>query len=311
MSPQASSALLAGVELGGSKCICVLGTGPHDIRTQVELPTRSPEDTLCRIEAVLDDWFAERASFAALGLAAFGPLDLRRDSPHFGWIARTVKPGWSDIELLGRFARRYPGPTGMDTDVNAAARAEGRWGDAQGLADFVYVTVGTGIGAGVIINGWPVCGANHTEVGHIRIVRSPGDDFAGVCPFHGDCLEGLAAGPAIAARSRGEPGSVSAADPLWGHVAHALAQLCQTLVLTAGPRRIFLGGGVMVRQPQLLAMIRERLQRSLNHYIGTEEVGAGIDRFIVPPGLGAAVGPLGALAVAADQLAGTCGKRPA
>jgi len=311
MSAQASSSLLAGVELGGSKCICVLGTGAHDIHTQVELPTQSPEHTLCKIEAVLDDWRARQSSFSALGLAAFGPLDMRHDSPHFGWVARTVKPGWSDTELLGRFARRYPVPTGIDTDVNAAARAEARWGGAQGLADFVYVTVGTGIGAGVIVNGLPVSGANHTEVGHIRIVRSPADDFAGVCPFHGDCLEGLAAGPAIAARSHGEPGRLSAADPVWGHVAHALAQLCQTLVLTAGPRRIFLGGGVMVRQPQLFAMIRERLQSSLNHYVGTEELGAGIDRFIVPSGLGAAVGPLGALAVAADQLTRTCGKRPA
>jgi fructokinase len=265
---------------------------------------------LREIEAVLDDWHGREVSFAALGLAAFGPLDLRRESPRFGWVARTVKPGWSDTELLNRFARRYQLPTGIDTDVNAAARAEGRWGDAQGLADFVYVTVGTGIGAGVIINGLPVAGANHTEVGHIRVVRSPADDFAGVCPFHGDCLEGLAAGPAIAARAHGEPGRLSAADPVWGHVAHALAQLCQTLVLTAAPRRIFLGGGVMLRQPQLFAMIRARLQQSLNHYIATEELGAGIDRFIVPSGLGAAVGPLGALAVAADLPAGTCGKRP-
>jgi fructokinase len=311
MSAQQSGAPLAGVELGGSKCICILGAGPRDIVARVELPTQSPEITLREIEAVLDDWYAREVSFSALGLAAFGPLDLRPESPRFGWIARTVKPGWSDTELLGRFARRYPLPTGIDTDVNAAARAEGRWGDAQGLADFVYVTVGTGIGAGVIINGSPVAGANHTEVGHIRIVRSPADDFAGVCPFHGDCLEGLAAGPAIAARSHGEPARLSAADPVWGHVAHALAQLCQTLVLIAAPRRIFLGGGVMVRQPQLFAMIRERLQHSLNHYVGTEELGAGIDRFIVPPGLGAAAGPLGALAVAADQLAGAYGKRSA
>jgi fructokinase len=251
---------------------------------------------------VLDDWYAEPPSFAALGVAAFGPLDLRRDSPHFGWVARTVKPGWSDTELRGRFARRYAVPTGIDTDVNAAARAEGRWGDARDLADFVYVTVGTGIGAGVIINGLPVSGANHTEVGHIRIARLPGDEFAGVCPFHGDCLEGLAAGPAIAARAQRDPASLAPDDPTWGYVAHALAQLCQTLVLTSGPRRIFLGGGVMLRQPQLFAMIRERLQRSLNGYVANDEVGRDIDRFIVPSVLGAAVGPLGALAVAAAKM---------
>jgi fructokinase len=302
MAPQASVPLLAGVELGGTKCICILGTGFRDIRAQVELPTQAPEPTLAAIATVLDGWRAAGWEFSALGLAAFGPLDLRRDSPRYGWVATTVKPGWSDTELLGRFARRYRTPTGIDTDVNAAARAEGRWGDAQGLADYVYVTVGTGIGAGVIVNGRPVCGANHTELGHIRIVRMPGDHFAGVCPFHGDCLEGIAAGPAIAARSQRDPGTLLPEDPTWEPVAHALAQLCQTLVLTTGPRRIFLGGGVMVGQPQLFAMIRPRLQASLNGYITTDETGAGIDRFIVPSALGLTVGPLGALAVAADQL---------
>jgi fructokinase len=294
--------LLAGVELGGTKCICILGSGPERIRAQVELPTRAPQLTLAAIEAVLDGWRAQGWHFSALGLAAFGPLNLRRDSPRFGWMARTVKAGWSDTELLGRMARRYQIPTGLDTDVNAAARAEGRWGGAQGLADYVYVTVGTGIGAGVISNGLPVAGANHPEVGHIRIVRMPGDHFAGVCPFHGDCLEGLAAGPAIAARSHREPGALSPQDPTWEPIAHALAQLCQTLVLTTGPRRIFLGGGVMVGQPQLFALIRPRLQASLNGYIATEETAAGIDGFIVPSALGPRVGPLGALAVAADQL---------
>jgi fructokinase len=292
---------LAGVELGGTKCICILGMGPQDIRARVELPTQAPATTLPAIEAVLDEWRAARLNFSALGLAAFGPLNLRHDSPHYGWVSRTVKAGWSDTELLERFARRYPVPTGIDTDVNAAARAEGRWGGAQGLRDFVYVTVGTGIGAGVIVDGRPVSGAHHTELGHIRIVRMPGDDFPGVCPFHGDCLEGLASGPAIAARAQRDPTDLAPDDPAWGFVAHALAQLCQTLVLSVGPRRIFLGGGVMLRQPQLFGMIRGRLQSSLNGYLDIEEVGPGIERFIVPSGLGAAVGPLGALAVAADQ----------
>jgi fructokinase len=297
--------LLAGVELGGTKCICILGSGPERIRAQVELPTRAPQVTLAAIEAVLDGWRAQEWHFSALGVAAFGPLNLRRDSPRFGWMARTVKAGWSDTELLGRMARRYQIPTGLDTDVNAAARAEGRWGGAQGLADYVYVTVGTGIGAGVIVNGLPVSGANHPELGHIRIVRMPGDHFAGVCPFHGDCLEGLAAGPAIAGRSHRDPGTLLPQDPTWEPIAHALAQLCHTLVLTCGPRRIFLGGGVMVGQPQLFALIRARLQASLNGYIATEETGAGIDRFIVPSALGPMVGPLGALALAADQLVRT------
>jgi fructokinase len=302
MGTPESLPLLAGVELGGTKCICILGSGPCDIRAQIELPTRTPASTLQAIDGVFDDWRARSLDFSAIGLAAFGPLNLRSDSPHYGWIARTVKPEWSDTELLGRFARRYRLPIGIDTDVNAAALAEGRWGGAHDLTDFVYVTVGTGIGAGVIINGRPVAGANHTEVGHIRIARLPGDAFAGVCPFHGDCLEGLAAGPAIAARAQRDPADLAPDDPVWGYVAHALAQLCQTLVLTSGPRRIFLGGGVMSGQPQLFAMIRARLQRSLNGYVANDEVGCDIDRFIVPSALGAAVGPLGALAVAATKV---------
>ncbi len=300
-SAAAGGQLLAGVELGGTKCRCILGTGPRDIRAQVQLATQDPSVTLPGVEAVLDGWRARGSEFAALGLAAFGPLNLRRDLPRYGWVARTVKADWSGTELLGRFARRYGLPVGIDTDVNAAALAEGRWGGAQGLADFVYLTVGTGIGAGVISNGRPVSGASHAELGHIRIARLPGDDFPGVCPFHGDCVEGLAAGPAIAARAGRDPAGLSADHPVWGPVAHALAQLCQVLVLGACPRRIFLGGGVMQGQPQLFAMIRARLQRSLNGYLDLDEVGAGIDGFIVPSALGAAVGPLGALAVAADQ----------
>ncbi len=301
MQPAAGAPLLAGVELGGTKCICILGVDPSDIRAQVELPTQSPTVTLQAIETVLDGWAAAGLHYSAMGLAAFGPLNLRPDTPRHGWIARTVKAGWSDTELLPRFVRRYPVPTGIDTDVNAAARAEGRWGAARGLKDFVYVTVGTGIGAGIIVNGRTVNGAHHPELGHIRIARLPGDDFAGVCPFHGDCLEGLASGPAIAARAHCDPADLAPDDPAWGPVAHALAQLCQALVLSTGPRRIFLGGGVMVRQPQLFGMIRQCLQSSLNGYLAIDEVGPGIDRFIVPSALGAAVGPLGALAVAADQ----------
>jgi fructokinase len=301
MAPAASLPLLAGVELGGTKCICILGTGPLDIRAQVELPTQAPESTLAAVARVLEGWRAAGQDFSALGLAAFGPLDLRRDSPRYGWVATTVKSGWSDTELLGRFARRFGTPTGIDTDVNAAALAEGRWGGAQGLSDFVYVTVGTGIGAGVIVNGRPAVGANHSELGHIRVVRTAGDDFPGTCPFHGDCVEGLAAGPAIRARARREAADLAADDPIWAHVAHPLAQLCQALVLGTGPRRIFLGGGVMVHQPQLFGMIRHSLQRSLNGYLGNRELGADIADFIVPSALGAAVGPLGALAVAAEQ----------
>ncbi len=171
-----------------------------------------------------------------------------------------------------------------------------------------YVTVGTGVGAGVIVKGCPAVGANHAELGHIRVVRSAGDEFPGNCPFHGDCVEGLAAGPAIRARAQREAAELAPDDPIWAQVAHPLAQLCQALVLTTGPRRIFFGGGVMLHQPQLFGMIREALQRSLNGYLTTRELGADLAGFIVPSALGATVGPLGALAVAAAHLKN--GKRP-
>jgi len=301
MASSVAHPLTAGIEFGGTKCICILGTGPQEIREQVVVPTQTPQATLAALCAVLDGWGAGPSGFSALGLAAFGPLDLRPDSPHFGSLATTVKPGWSHTPLLQHFAARYRVPTAIDTDVNAAALAEGRWGGARGLEDFAYVTVGTGVGAGVIVAGRPVRGAHHTELGHIRIARLSGETFAGNCPFHGDCVEGLAAGPAIRERTGREPAELGADDPVWVSVAHALAQLCQALVLATGPRRIILGGGIMVHRPQLFAMIRERLRHSLNGYLDIPELGADLAGFIVPSALGAAVGPLGALALAAMQ----------
>ena len=189
---------------------------------------------------------------------------------------------------------------GFDTDVNGAALAEGRWGAAKGLDDFAYVTVGTGIGVGLIVRGKSVFGMNHTELGHIRVARKAGDTFAGMCPFHGDCIEGLASGPAIEARA-GQPASQLPPDhPAWEFVAHGLAQLLHTMVLTTAPQRIFLGGGVMSGQEHLFERIQQELKRSLNRYVEAPQLEHGLAQFIVPPGLGPMAGPLGALALAAD-----------
>ncbi len=191
-------------------------------------------------------------------------------------------------------------PVGFDTDVNGAALAEGRWGAARGLDDFAYVTVGTGIGVGTIVRGRSVFGMNHTELGHIRVARKPGDKFPGVCPFHGDCIEGLASGPAIEARA-GMPASQLPPDhPAWDFVAHGLGQLMHTMVLTTAPSRIFLGGGVMSAQTHLFERIQQELKRSLNRYVEAPELEQGLAQFLVPPGLGTMAGPLGALALAAD-----------
>jgi fructokinase len=296
----APSKLLAGVELGGTKCVCILGTGPDDVRAVERLPTVDREETLRQIEAVLERWRQQHGGIRALGIASFGPVDLRPGSATYGFITSTPKPGWRNTDIAQRLGRRFGLPVGFDTDVNGAALAEGRWGAAMGLADYAYVTVGTGIGVGIIVRGRPVFGMNHTELGHIRVARQTGDTFAGSCSYHGDCIEGLASGPAIEARV-GMPASQLPFDhPAWNFVAHGLGQLMHTMVLTTAPARIFLGGGVMAGQEHLFERIRQELKRSINGYVEAPELEQGLGQFIVPPGLGAMAGPLGALALAAN-----------
>jgi fructokinase len=296
----APSKLLAGVELGGTKCVCILGTGPDDVRAVERLPTVEREETLRQIEAVLERWRQQHGGIRALGIASFGPVDLRPGSATYGFITSTPKPGWRNTDIAQRLGRRFGLPVGFDTDVNGAALAEGRWGAAMGLADYAYVTVGTGIGVGIIVRGRPVFGMNHTELGHIRVARQTGDTFAGSCSYHGDCIEGLASGPAIEARV-GMPASQLPFDhPAWNFVAHGLGQLMHTMVLTTAPARIFLGGGVMAGQEHLFERIRQELKRSINGYVEAPELEQGLGQFIVPPGLGAMAGPLGALALAAN-----------
>ncbi|HEY2661200.1 MAG TPA: ROK family protein [Caulobacteraceae bacterium] len=296
--------LLAGVELGGTKCVCVVGTGPDDIRTQISIPTGDdPEATLRRIEEILRDLSRALGPFAALGVASFGPVDLTAGSATYGFITSTAKPGWRNTDVAGRLGRLFDLPVGFDTDVNGAALAEGRWGAAQGLSDFAYVTVGTGVGVGLVVGGRPAHGFSHAELGHIRVARKAGDTWEGACPFHGDCVEGLASGAAIEQRLGVRAGRLAAEDPVWELVAHALGQLLHTLVLATAPRRILLGGGVMNAQTHMFERLRRELQLSLNHYVDAPEIGEGIADYVRPPGLGDLAGPLGALAIAADALA--------
>jgi fructokinase len=294
-----SATLLAGVELGGTKCICILGTGPDDIRARITVPTLDPDTTLDSIAAVIQKWREQPGPPVALGVASFGPIDLRRDSPTYGCMGATPKRGWPNADIAGYFTRRFALPVGITTDVIGAALAEGRWGDAQGLSDYAYITVGTGIGAGLIVAGQSVFGSHHPEVGHARIVRARGDTWPGNCPYHGDCIEGLASGPAIEARSGKPAGSLESDSPVWDTVVHALAQLNHLLVVTAAPQRILIGGGVMSAQPHLFPRIRRAVLESLNGYLHIPQVLNDIDRFIAPPGLGTLAGPLGALAIAA------------
>ncbi len=300
----ADAPLVAGVELGGTKCVCTLGTGPDDVRAEVRIPTTTPAATLAAIGAVLDGWRDGAEGFAALGVASFGPVDLRAGSPTYGCITATPKPGWSGTAVYGRLCAHAPDvPAAIVTDVTGAALAEGRYGAARGLTDFAYITVGTGVGVGVICGGQPLQGIHHPELGHVRVVRMAGDSWPGNCPFHGDCVEGLASGPAIGARA-GVPGDAVPADsPIWTGVAHALAQLLHQLVLGVAPQRILMGGGVLQSRPELLAEVRRMLVTSLAGYLPLEELGTGLDRYVTAPGLGAAAGPVGALTVAHRALA--------
>jgi fructokinase len=291
-----SKPLLAGVELGGTKCICILASGPDDIREQQRVDTGSPDKTLDAIDVILSRWQTEHG-FTALGLASFGPLDLDERSPGYGRIVATPKRGWSGTDILSR-VRHFAVPIGFDTDVNAAAIAEGRWGAARGLRSYAYVTVGTGVGVGAIIEGRAVRGLGHCEAGHLRVPRLAGEDWPGNCPYHGDCVEGLAAGPAIQART-GLPASDLPPDhPAWGEVVHTLAALFHNLVFTTAPERILLGGGVGGGQPHLIPRIRQALVKSLGGYAIAPAIAARIDDFVQTPALGAAAGPLGAIALA-------------
>jgi fructokinase len=295
----ANAPLVAGIELGGTKVICILARGPGAIEDRVTIPTTRPPETMAAIEAVIDGW----SGFSALGIASFGPVSIDRHAADYGHVTATPKPGWSGADVAGRLARRYGVPTGFHTDVVGAALAEARWGAAAGLADIAYVTVGTGIGVGMVAGGRAVDGLTHAELGHIRPVRLGGDDWIGSCPFHGACLEGLASGSAITARAGVPAPDLPADHPVWDGVAHALGQLLHTLVLTGVPRRIVMGGGVMIGSGHLFPRVRAALTASLGGYVALPEV-AMTDTFVVPPALGGNAGPLGAILLGAQALGG-------
>lgn len=293
-----TDSMLAGVELGGTKCVCVLATRAGEILAEERVDTLAPEITLPQIKQVLARWFGAGRPIGGLGIASFGPVDIDRASPRWGHIGQTPKPGWAGIAVAQELGEGLGVPIALDTDVNGAALAELRWGAAAGLEDFAYVTIGTGVGVGLIVGGKPIAGFGHSELGHMRIARAPGDTWPGSCPYHGDCVEGLAAGPAIVQRSGMRASLIAADDPIWHLVGHAIAQMLHNIVLTATPRRIFLGGGVMAAQPQLFPIIRRELQASLAGYVSSPELDR-IDDYVTAPGLGTRAGPLGPIALAA------------
>jgi len=269
----------------------------HEVLAQARFDTVRPDDTLGPIAAQLREWQRE-APFDALGVASFGPVDLDPASSTYGFVTSTTKPGWRGTDVLGPLAGGLGVPAAFDTDVNGAALAEMRWGAGQGLRDFAYITVGTGVGVGLIVNGAPTRGFAHGELGHVRVPRLPGDDWPGACPYHGACVEGLASGSAIRARIGDSLDSLAPGDPLWDAVAHALAQLCHVIVCAAAPHRIAIGGGVIERQPHLLARIGPLLAESLAGYMPLPDP----ETYVRAPGLGALAGPLGPIALAERAL---------
>jgi fructokinase len=291
-------AIYGGIEAGGTKFVCAIASGPQDIRAQVVFPTTTPHVTIGQAVEFFQQGEEKFGRLSAIGIASFGPLDPHPDSPTFGYITSTPKSGWSDFDFVGAVRKVFDLAIGFDTDVNGAALAEWRWGLAQGLEDFVYLTIGTGIGGGALVNGRLLHGMVHPEMGHILIPHDFQDDpFPGVCPFHGDCLEGLATGPALERRWGIRAENLPIDHPAWDLESKYLALGLVNLICTLSPQRILLGGGVM-KQAQLFPLIRNRVLEYLNDYVKANQIIRQIDQYILPPGLGAQAGVLGAIALA-------------
>lgn len=290
--------LYGAVEGGGTKFLCAVGTGPDDILAETRIPTTDPSTTLTAIAAFFAPY---RERLRSLGVCAFGPLELDpRAGEQLGSLLDTPKAGWSRAPLRAQLQRALDVPVIVETDVNGAALAEQRWGAAHGADPVAYVTVGTGIGVGVVIGHKPLHGILHPEVGHVLGPRAPGDAFAGICPFHGACAEGLASAPALRARAGRDAAELTDDDPVWDFAAHTLGALLHTIVLAYAPERIVLGGGVLARGV-LWPKVHAELARSLAGYVPRPQLSAdGMAAYVVPPRFDRS-GLLGGFAIAATS----------
>lgn len=290
--------LFGGIEAGGTKIVCAVGSGPDDFRTETRFPTTTPDETISR--AI--DFFKENGPVEAVGLASFGPVDPDPNSPTYGYVTTTPKPNWAQTDFAGPIREALQVPVGFDTDVNGAALGEHRWGAAQGLHTFVYLTIGTGLGGGGMVGGQLVHGLMHPEMGHIILPRDPEvDSYAGACPFHDDCWEGLAAGPGLGKRWGQKAETLPPDHPAWDLEAHYLALGLVNIICILSPQRIIMGGGVM-DQSHLFPLVRQKVLKLLNGYVQAPEILEHIDDYIVPPGLGNRAGVLGAIALAEQAL---------
>ncbi|MEO0537223.1 MAG: ROK family protein [Cyanobacteria bacterium P01_A01_bin.123] len=291
-------ALFGAIEAGGTKFVCAVGTGFDDLRAEVRIPTTTPAETISQVIDFFRQQIQQEGELDAIGIGAFGPVDVRAGSPKFGWFLNTPKPGWQQIDFAGVIERELNVPIDFDTDVNAAALGEHRWGNAQGLDTFIYLTVGTGIGGGGMVGGHPIHGLLHPEMGHILIPHDLSTDpFGGACPFHQNCLEGLASGFAMEKRWQQKAASLPADHPAWALEAHYLATGLINFILMLSPERVILGGGVM-EQPQLFPLVRSQVRERLSPYLAVPKIMTDIDDYILPPKLGSKAGIMGAFALA-------------
>ena len=294
--------MFGSIEGGGTKFVCAVGTSPHDIQREARFPTTTPVETLDRVISFFKQAELDFGRLSALGFASFGPIDPNPASPTFGYILPTPKPGWSNANVLGMLKSAFDIPIAFDLDVNGAALGEGLWGAAQGLDTFIYITVGTGIGGGALVNGKLMHGLLHPEMGHIPLPRDKErDPFEGACPFHNDCFEGLASGPAMEKRWGQKAETLPFDHPAWELEAHYIALAIASFIYTLSPQRIIIGGGVG-GQAALLPLIRRNVQGLLNGYVQSPAVTQNIEEYIVPPALGHRSGMLGAIALAQKAL---------
>ncbi|GAB4537980.1 MAG: ROK family protein [Anaerolineales bacterium] len=290
-----NSPLYGGIEGGGTKFICAVGSAPDDLRDEIRIPTTTPAETM---QKAIEFFQPYAADLAAIGFSCFGPLDPNVESPAYGRILSTPKAGWSDADVLGMLKSAFRLPIAFDTDVNGAALGEWTWGAAQGLKTFIYLTIGTGIGGGAFVEGKLLHGLLHPEMGHIPLPHDKTrDPFAGACPFHGDCFEGLASGPAMEKRWGQKAEALPREHPAWGLEAEYIASALTAYIYAFSPQRIILGGGIG-QAAGILSPVQEKTRKALNHYVQSNLTEERIAAYIVPPALGSKAGVLGSIALA-------------
>lgn len=280
--------MLGAIEAGGTKFVCAVGDEKGTIIERMQIPTTVPQETIPKVIE-----FFKQYPIKAIGVGSFGPIDVIKESPTYGFITSTPKPGWRDFPFVNKLQEAFSVPVGFNTDVNVAALGEAKFGAAKGLDSCLYITVGTGIGAGAIVQGKLLQGLSHPEMGHILVRRHPNDEYQGKCPYHHDCLEGLAAGPAIEARWGAKGDQLVERLEVWNLEGYYLAQALMQFILILSPKKIILGGGVM-KQKQVFTSLNRYLKGFLNEYVSMPE----LTDYIVSPGLGDNAGITGALMLA-------------